>query len=57
VGCINRTTAQLTGFGEWLMKTVIAEFFYGIVEQLLSGGYVDSESYFVDRPKIEASAN
>jgi transposase len=40
-----------------VMKAVIDEVFYGIVEQLLDGGYVDLESYFVDGTKLEANAN
>lgn len=40
-----------------VMKAVIDEVFYGIVEQLLDGGYVDLESYFVDGTKMEANAN
>ena len=40
-----------------IMKAVIDEVFYGIVEQLLDGGYVDLESYFVDGTKMEANAN
>jgi transposase len=40
-----------------VMKTVIDEVFYGIVEQLMEQGYVDLESYFVDGTKIEANAN
>jgi len=40
-----------------VMKAVIDEVFYGIVEQLLDGGYVDLESYFVDVTKMEANAN
>ncbi len=40
-----------------VMKAVIDEVFYGIVEQLMGQGYVDLESYFVDGTKIEANAN
>lgn len=40
-----------------VMKAVIDEVFYGIVEQLMEQGYVDLESYFVDGTKIEANAN
>jgi transposase len=40
-----------------VMKAVIDEVFYGIVEQLLDNGYVDLESYFVDGTKMEANAN
>ena len=40
-----------------VMKAVIDEVFYGIVEQLLDGDYVDLESYFVDGTKMEANAN
>ena len=40
-----------------VMKAVIDEVFYGIIEQLMEQGYVDLESYFVDGTKIEANAN
>jgi len=40
-----------------VMKAVINEVFYGVVEQLMEQGYVDLESYFVDGTKIEANAN
>jgi len=40
-----------------VMKAVIDEVFYGIVEQLLALGYIDLESYFVYGTKIEANAN
>jgi transposase len=40
-----------------VMKAVIQELFYGIVEQLMKQGYVNLESYFVDGTKIEANAN
>ena len=40
-----------------VMKAVIDEVFYGIVEQLLDGGYVDLERYFVDGTKMEANVN
>lgn len=40
-----------------VMKAVVEEVFYGILEQLLDLGYVDLESYFVDGTKIEANAN
>ena len=40
-----------------VMKAVIDEVFYGVLEQLMEQGYVDLESYFVDRTKIEANAN
>jgi transposase len=40
-----------------VLKAVIDDVFYGIVEQLLEAGYVDLESYFVDGTKIEANAN
>ena len=40
-----------------VMKEVVEEVFYGIVEQLLELGYVDLEKYFVNGTKIEANAN
>ncbi len=40
-----------------VMKEVVEEVFYGIVEQLFALGYVDLEKYFVDGTKIEANAN
>lgn len=40
-----------------VMKAVIDEVFYGIVEQLLEAGLVDMKSYFVDGTKIEANSN
>jgi len=40
-----------------VMKAVINEVFYGVVEQLMEQGYVDLDSYFVDGTKIEANAN
>jgi len=40
-----------------IMKKVVEEVFYGIVEQLLDMGYVDLERYFVDGTKLEANAN
>jgi len=40
-----------------VMKAVIYEVFYGVVEQLMKQGYADLNSYFVDGTKIEASAN
>jgi transposase len=40
-----------------VMKAVIGEVFYGVIEQLMDQGYVNLESYFVDGTKIEANAN
>lgn len=40
-----------------VMKEVIQEVFYGVVEQLMEEGYIDLDSYFVDGTKIEANAN
>lgn len=40
-----------------VMKAVIGEVFYGVIEQLMEQGYVNLESYFVDGTKIEANAN
>jgi transposase len=40
-----------------VMKAVIDEVFYGIIEQLLEMGMIDLQSYFVDGTKIEANAN
>jgi transposase len=40
-----------------IMKSVVEEVFYGIIEQLLDRGYIDLERYFVDGTKIEANAN
>jgi transposase len=40
-----------------IMRVVVEEVFYGIIEQLLDRGYIDLERYFVDGTKIEANAN
>jgi len=40
-----------------VMREVVEEVFYGIIEQLLDRGYIDLERYFVDGTKIEANAN
>lgn len=40
-----------------IMRAVVEEVFYGIIEQLLERGYIDLERYFVDGTKIEANAN
>jgi len=40
-----------------VMKDVVEEVFYGVVEQLFELRYVDLEKYFVDGTKIEANAN
>ena len=40
-----------------IMKKVVEEVFYGIIEQLLDLGYIDLEKYFVDGTKLEANAN
>jgi transposase len=40
-----------------IMRAVVEEVFYGVIEQLMKGGYVDLERYFVDGTKIEANAN
>ena len=40
-----------------IMKAVIEEVFYQVVEQLLDLGYIDYEKYFVDGTKVEANAN
>jgi transposase len=40
-----------------IMKAVVEEVFYGVVEQLLDEGYIDLEKYFVDGTKLEANAN
>ena len=40
-----------------IMKVVIDEVFYAVVEQLLEQGYIDLEKYFIDGTKIEANAN
>lgn len=39
------------------MKAVIEEVFSAVVEQLIAGGYVKLENYFLDGSKIEADAN
>ena len=39
------------------MKEVIEEVFSAVVEQLIAGGYVKLENYFLDGSKIEADAN
>ena len=40
-----------------IMKSVVEEVFYGVIEQLLDRGYIDLEGYFIDGTKIEANAN
>ena len=40
-----------------VMKAVINEVFYGIIDQLLEMGMIDLQSYFMDGTKIEANAN
>lgn len=40
-----------------VMKAVINEVFYGIIDQLLEMGMIDLQSYFVDGTKIEANAH
>ena len=40
-----------------IMRKVVEEVFYGIIEQLLDMGYIDLEKYFVDGTKVEANAN
>jgi transposase len=40
-----------------IMKAVIDEVFYAVVEQLLDQGYIDLKKYFVDGTKLEANAN
>jgi transposase len=40
-----------------IMKAVVEEVFYGVIEQLYDRGYIDLEKYFVDGTKIEANAN
>jgi transposase len=40
-----------------VMKEVVEEVFYGVVEQLFEMGYIELEKYFVDGTKIEANAN
>jgi hypothetical protein len=40
-----------------IMKVVIEDVFYAVLEQLLEQGYVDLEKYFVDGTKLEANAN
>jgi len=40
-----------------VMKAVIGEVFYGVIEQLMEQGYVNLDSYFIDGTKIEANAN
>jgi len=40
-----------------VMKEVVEEVFYGVVEQLYELGYVNLDKYFVDGTKIEANAN
>jgi len=47
---INRFRGQI-------MKEVVEEVFYGVIEQLLEMGYIDLERYFVDGTKVEANAN
>jgi transposase len=40
-----------------VMKSVIDEVFYGVLEQLLDRGLINLENYFVDGTTIEANAN
>lgn len=40
-----------------IMKAVVEEVFYGVIEQLLDQGYINLENYFCDGTKIEANAN
>jgi transposase len=40
-----------------IMKAVIDEVFYAVVEKLLDQGYIDLEKYFIDGTKVEANAN
>jgi len=40
-----------------VMKVVINEVFYEIIEHLLEMGFIDLQSYFIDGTKIEANAN
>ena len=40
-----------------IMKEVIEEVFYGIIEELIDLDYISLEKYFVDGTKIEANAN
>jgi hypothetical protein len=44
-------------FREEIMKLVVEDVFYGVIEHLLDRGYIDLEKYFVDGPKIEANVN
>lgn len=47
----------LNRFRGEVMRAVIDEVFYEVIEQLLEQGYIDLESYFVDGTKLEANAN
>lgn len=40
-----------------IMKAVVEEVFYGVIEQLIDRGYINLENYFCDGTKIEANAN
>jgi len=40
-----------------VMRKVVEEVFYGIVDQLIERGYIDLEKYFIDGTKMEANAN
>ena len=40
-----------------VMKAVIGEVFYGVIEHLMEQGYANLDSYFVDGTKIKANAN
>lgn len=40
-----------------IMRAVVDEVFYGVIEQLLERGYIVMKRYFVDGTKIEANAN
>ena len=40
-----------------IMKAVVEEVFYGVIDQLIDRGYINLENYFCDGTKLEANAN
>lgn len=40
-----------------IMKAVVEEVFYGVIDQLIDCGYINLENYFCDGTKLEANAN
>jgi len=44
-------------FRREIMKAVVEEVFYGVIDQLIDRGYINLENYFCDGTKLEANAN